>query len=96
MKLLVLQLKILAPFVVLSFLFLFLEALFPQIALIHVLSNGSDYLLLALGFAVTAPFFVVHIKGFLPNQPVLSTVLGILLCAAVVVLFVYIWRILLL
>ena len=90
------QWKILAPFIVLFLLTGFLEVLFPQSTLIHAVNNGTGYLLLAVGFAVTAPFFVVHIMGSLPNRPVLSAILGILLCAAVFVLLMYIWRVLLL
>jgi len=54
MKLILIQLKILAPFFALSLLFLGLEALFPQNTLIHVLSNGTDYLLLSVAILLAA------------------------------------------
>jgi len=54
MKLILVQLRILAPFFALSLLFLGLEALFPQNALIRALSNGSDYLLLSIGVLLAA------------------------------------------
>lgn len=81
MKLILIQLKILAPFLALSLLFLFLEVLFPQSALIHVLSNGSDFLLLAVALAMVATFCIFDIKDSLPNRPVLSAILGILFFA---------------
>ena len=54
MKLILVQLKILAPFFALSLLFLGLEAIFPQNTLIHGISNGTDYLLLAVAVLLAA------------------------------------------